>query len=260
MATVSCMKSSDVLVMDFGNSRVKFLLNGQSISLPYSRIDTVNVFSTYLSSGTETCVYSTVNKPQSDRIVEFLSNNNIRCYDIDEFITKQKLVDFSIVQGVGNDRKLGVLGALSIISPPLITIDCGTMVTINVLSEHCTFIGGAILPGISTMLRATHDYTSALPLLQSGVPTQSIGTNTDDAIRNGVYASGIGGILYFLQRLMNNNIINASYSIAITGGEGQVIYDGIRNSIPNQVHFDQDLVLKGIVSCIDHYIYMNGFL
>lgn len=248
METAYGMIYSDNVYMDFGNSRVKLLHNGGILSIPYSQTDIKVVLEQYISSG-QNIIYSTVNKPQSDRILELLAQYKSKSYDIEEFLTQQTYVDFSLTEGVGNDRKLGILGALSFISPPLLTIDCGTMITMNVINESASFLGGAIMPGFSTMLQATHYYTAALPLLTSMIPEQSIGTNTHEAIKNGIYSAGIGGVLFFLERLKNNGIIHSTYSIVITGGEGKVLHEALSGNVPYPLYYNQDLVLKGIVFC-----------
>ena len=253
MAIASFMKSSDVLVMDFGNSRVKILHGNNVSSISYAELDYQYILDVFASCGSSALIYSSVNTAQSDAVLEVLRKNNISIYSIESFLRHQTIVDFSMVEGTGSDRQLGVLGALSFCKSPLITIDCGTMITVNVLNKNNVFLGGAILPGFSTLSRAVHDYAEALPLLTSVAPEQTIGNKTDEAIRNGIFSAGIGGVLFFLQRLENNSIIDTSYTVVVTGGDGSLLYEYIHPLIPYQTLFDADLVLKGIVSGINFY-------
>lgn len=249
METAFDMIYSNTVFADFGNSRVKILFDGNIVSVSYSQSDIESAFEQYISSGSS-IIYSTVNKPQSDTIIEGLAKANIKSYDVEGLLTQQTFIDFSSVEGVGIDRKIGILGALSITSPPFITIDCGTMITINVVNDSAAFVGGAIMLGFSTMLKATHDYTAALPLLSSVLPEQNIGTNTSDAIKSGVYSAGLGGVLFFLEGLKNNGIIQSSDGIVITGGEGNILHEAMQNNIPNPLYYDKDLVLNGIVKLV----------
>jgi type III pantothenate kinase len=67
---------------------------------------------------------------------------------------------------VGQDRLLGALGAFARSKQACVVIDAGTAVTVDFIDGEGTFHGGAIAPGLRMMLRALHEGTAALPLVE----------------------------------------------------------------------------------------------
>lgn len=66
---------------------------------------------------------------------------------------------------MGADRYCGVLAAKERYGVPVMVVDCGTATTVNIVDEKGVFIGGAIAPGVETLLRSMHDHTAQLPSL-----------------------------------------------------------------------------------------------
>ncbi len=66
---------------------------------------------------------------------------------------------------LGRDRLAAAVGA-TVLWPGrnVLIVDCGTAVTIDLVTADGTFQGGCISPGLRTRFRALHDYTAALPL------------------------------------------------------------------------------------------------
>jgi len=68
----------------------------------------------------------------------------------------------------------------------LLVIDAGTCITYDLMSLDGKFIGGNISPGVQLRLKAMHEHTALLPLLNAeDGPAPLFGTDTDTAMRAG---------------------------------------------------------------------------
>lgn len=145
---------------------------------------------------------------------------------------------------VGIDR-LAAAAAASLVKPagrPAVVVDCGTAVTVDVVSVDGAFFGGAILPGPALMARALAEGTSKLPTvaaLVGGKLPAMPGRSTEQAI-----AAGIGhGIRGAVARLVSEGqtACGGDAVVILTGGWA----DAVRDVIPDAV-LVPDLVLAGI--------------
>ena len=95
---------------------------------------------------------------------------------------------------VGADR---LANAAALLDGPLpaLSIDFGTAVTFEYVTENRQFAGGAILPGRMLLRQAMHDHTAQLPLLPlyDAVPPLP-GQTTVDAMRIGTDGAAAGAV------------------------------------------------------------------
>jgi type III pantothenate kinase len=101
---------------------------------------------------------------------------------------------------VGVDRLLLALGALDAFGAPCIVAGAGTAVTVDLVDAEGAFAGGAIMPGLGLTARALHVDAALLPLVPPAVPDAAVGTDTEAAIRSGVYWSCAGGVRALVER------------------------------------------------------------
>ena len=146
----------------------------------------------------------------------------------DEMIEARRLlilhspINFGAVTGMGDDRKLGLVGALIVGPPPLITVDCGTAITINAVDAGSVCRGGAILPGFDTQLRALHDYTGQLPRLNPQATNLWQGATTEQAMLVGVIRGTSGAVASICRRIQAS--MPVAPTIFITGGAAELLY------------------------------------
>lgn len=86
----------------------------------------------------------------------------------------------------GVDRIVNVAAAHEQLGHACVVVDAGTAVTVDLCNDAGDFIGGAIAPGATLMLRSLHEHTARLPKTDFAVPGGVYGTNTIDAMRHGV--------------------------------------------------------------------------
>ena len=145
-------------------------------------------------------------------------------------------MDVSGIQGIGTDRVLSLIGALHHALEhfpsrimPIITIDCGTAVTVNALNTRRKCLGGAILPGVGTQLRALHHFTQQLPEVEVGFEDASTGTNTAQAIRIGVVRGVAGALKEITQTIIDRDFQGELPMVIITGGDAGLVLKALES-------------------------------
>ncbi len=124
----------------------------------------------------------------------------------------------------GSDRILNVAAAYEQMQKSCVVVDAGTAITIDVCNDTGEFLGGAIAPGVSTMLDALHEKTAKLPRLPFERPTDPIGRSTQQAILNGVY-HGVRGMV---KELVENYATELGHwpDLICTGGDAKTLFEG----------------------------------
>ena len=97
---------------------------------------------------------------------------------------------------LGTDRLAAAVGA-AYLQPghDILIVDIGTCITIDFVSAEGAYEGGNISLGPTMRLKALHEFTSKLPLVERGGETEEMGTTTETAIRSGV----VQGIKYEIE-------------------------------------------------------------
>ena len=87
---------------------------------------------------------------------------------------------------LGRDRIAVVCGAHSLYpNENILVIDAGTCIKYDFLDANATHQGGSIAPGIGMRLKAMHQFTAKLPLVERQPIGDFIGRNTETALLTG---------------------------------------------------------------------------
>jgi len=143
---------------------------------------------------------------------------------------------------VGQDRLACAYAAKMQYGSPLIVIDFGTALTMDVVSGKGAYQGGMIVPGISLSLKALAEHTALLPQVVVQKPASLIGRNTQDSILSGIfygYVCLIQGIVAKIKKELSLKPV-----VVLTGGYGHYMGKFLRSSVD---HFDPDLVFNGLL-------------
>ncbi|WP_442510164.1 type III pantothenate kinase [Novipirellula sp. SH528] len=100
-------------------------------------------------------------------------------------------IDVDSPEQLGIDRLLSAFAARNRYASPLVVIDAGSAVTVDLVNASGAFVGGAILPGLTLQTTALTMGTAALPTIDwmSSDVVSIPGRNTVGAIRLGVLTS-----------------------------------------------------------------------
>lgn len=122
-----------------------------------------------------------------------------------------------IPAGIGSDRVAADIGARSIRpKQTLLVIDAGTCLTFDVIAKDGTILGGAISPGIALRLKAMHEHTAALPLLDPNGEHPVLGYDTPTSMRSGAVNGVKWEIEGYIRNIMNNY---PDLHVFFTGGD-----------------------------------------
>ncbi|QDU53894.1 type III pantothenate kinase [Aeoliella mucimassa] len=216
-----------VVAVDIGNSRIKLGLfhlqpsadtglpqPAATVTLaPDSPGEACNVeplgewLAETISPGTPLVVAS-VSRPGTQALKDYLAAHHDGAWNQLRVLTNADLPIENLTDEpdrVGIDRLAAAVGASTVrrAESPAIVIDFGTAITVDLVSAEGAFAGGAILPGIGTAAVALHARTDALPAVRppiEGKSPASVGKNTSDAIRSGLYWGAVGAVRELIAR------------------------------------------------------------
>lgn len=117
---------------------------------------------------------------------------------------------------VGADRLADAVAVQAKFGGPACAIDFGTATTFNALTAKAEYLGGAILPGISTAAEALVSRTAKLPPIELKAPPSVIGRNTVHAIQAGLiygYVSLVEGMVHRFREELGEDM-----QVIATGG------------------------------------------
>jgi pantothenate kinase type III len=238
---------SNVIAIDIGNSRIKLLRDSKLVAFEYNDDFEIQLIE-YLQkcNSKNLLIYSSVNSNIEKvflSIVRELSFHIISGLDALKF---QNMIKHDHIQGMGTDRLMGIFGALSSTKPPLITVDCGTAVTINAIDEQFNCIGGAILPGIQTQLWSLKLRTTKLKPDSINSNPSPAGTNTKDAISSGVIYGITGAIKEIIERISKEYFEKKDIQIYMTGGGAELLLPYVLENYTS-IKLTPDLVCRGLI-------------
>jgi len=141
---------------------------------------------------------------------------------------------------VGADRLADAVAVQSKYGGPACAIDFGTATTFNAITERAEYLGGAILPGITTAADALVTRTAKLPPIELKAPPSVIGRNTVHAMQAGLIYGYVALVEGMVARFKNE--LGEEMKVIATGGHVQKIADHTKVI----EHVDPWLTLEGL--------------
>ena len=136
---------------------------------------------------------------------------------------------------LGIDRWLTLLAAHQHYPGYSCIVDCGTAITLDVLTSQGYHLGGLICPGLNLMKHTLLKNTAGLSF-SSHNANASLASHTTGAIANGILFAAIGMIEAVYQRL------DTPAQLILTGGDAEIVSEYLQIS----TIIDSDLVFKGL--------------
>ncbi|MBP9197836.1 MAG: type III pantothenate kinase [Saprospiraceae bacterium] len=147
---------------------------------------------------------------------------------------------YSTPLSLGKDRLAAAVGAFKrSYGKPVLFIDMGTCITMNLLNEAGAFIGGNISPGIRMRLKAMHKFTAKLPLVEPDIPAEDFAPTTVKALQNGAVKGTFREIDSFIDDTRVKFGVN---NIILTGGDAGLF----ESYTKNKIFVAPNLVLEGL--------------
>jgi len=141
---------------------------------------------------------------------------------------------------IGKDRiALAAGGAGKYPGKDVLVISAGTCITYNFVTAKGAFMGGAISPGMQMRLKAMHEFTDGLPLIEIENNPGLIENTTSGSMHSGV----INGIKFeiegFITDLKKNH---KNCEVILSGGDSRYLAD----KLSVQTDIEPDLALMGL--------------
>ena len=240
-----------ILAIDSGNSKIKSavyykeeLIYKSSVELSDFEPEITKILKDFQIEKVGVCDVSQ-NYGTIKYNINKLTNYKLSVMMINYKLTFPFKTKYSPLHLLGNDR-LAAISAASYLYPNsnILIFDYGTAITIDFLTAEGIHSGGNISPGINMRYMALDMFTSALPLVEFNPNITQIGTNTEEAVNNGV----IKGIIYETEGYIKKFSDKYSSLVTIlTGG----ISEYLHNSINYTTFANPNLVLYGIKKLVE---------
>lgn len=144
-------------------------------------------------------------------------------------------------QKLGADRWVALVAARD--AAPAIVIDCGTALTIDVLTAQREHVGGLIMPGLNLMRASLLERAPGIragALQQGEAMNGSVGRDTLTGVQQGTLHAIVGAVKHSVALIESEQ---GRMTRWITGGDGALI----QAQLGADYHLMPDLVLRGLL-------------
>lgn len=138
---------------------------------------------------------------------------------------------------LGPDRWLAAWAAYREFGASVV-VDCGTAVTVDIVTGTGVFLGGAIAPGAATLARGLSDAVPSLPTPDPARPVSGVPVTSVDAVGAGVRLGFCGAVERLVLDLEQAGGVEGAARV-LTGGEAEVYLSYGRLAfvhVPDLVH------------------------
>ncbi len=154
---------------------------------------------------------------------------DITCLALDVHTPLPLEKQYHTPETLGVDRIAAAVGAWSLYqNKNILVVDLGTCITYDLILANNTYQGGAISPGMHMRLKALHNFTARLPLVEPKEDIDLIGKSTESSILSGVILGTAGEIETMIEKFRRNY---ADLHIIICGGDAKFFESRIKAPI-----------------------------
>lgn len=229
------------ICLDIGNTRMKvgvFHLEEPPLYLSYHQYD-LDTFQ-QLSTKYPNAMFVLSSTAQLDSNIEKYIRSQAFHLVVDHQTSLPFKNLYSTPHTLGIDRIALIAGAIDIYpNQNCLVIDTGTCITMDFINNQGEYLGGSIHPGVQMRLKAMHNFTGKLPLVENEWVEKLIGDNTHDCMKIGAVTGALFEIEHFVEVYQKNY---ADIKVLLTGGDSELFFYKLKNKIfahPN-------LVLEGL--------------
>ncbi len=141
---------------------------------------------------------------------------------------------------VGMDRLANAVGAKTLLGYPVIIVDFGTAITLDVVDRDGAYAGGVILPGLEMGADSLFKRTSKLPRISLLRPHRVLGRNTVASMQSGLLYGTAGAVYTLIERLWRE--LGYETKVIATGGSAADVIA----ELPHIDKTDLYLTLRGL--------------
>ena len=259
----------NILCIDVGNSTVKYGIyceKSQSI-IHRSILDTPELlqheeaFTEVLNSlkqegfSFEGVSFSSVVPKANKNLLSSLEKSDAKIFHLTHETYRGAPIAYPRPADIGQDRLATSIGGQTLLDFPLLIIDMGTAVTIDIVTKEHGYETGIIAPGLNFMMTYLHEKTAQLPLLNRNElkRTGCINQLTADAMRQGCTVGFTGMVDRLVEETldeMNTRNDFKNITILCTGGSSEL---WLANTKQKNIEFNPNLLLLGLGEAYRRY-------
>ncbi|MGB1813745.1 MAG: type III pantothenate kinase [Rubripirellula sp.] len=248
------MKTTTNIAVDIGNSAIKLALkNAETLhekSLSLIETDWQVSATRWVTSQNEeqqlAWQIASVHPQATETLVDHLRTRSSTA-DLNLLTWRDIPMELSVDEPdrLGIDRLISAYAATLQSAPPLIVVDAGSAITVDLVAADGRFQGGAILPGLGMQFASLAKGTANLPMLKSTIrQPQYPAKNTQDAIFSGVLTAATAAIDRLITRYCNQaGTSSEGVPIVLTGGDAPVLSPHLQHNHERM----ENLVCRGIL-------------
>lgn len=146
---------------------------------------------------------------------------------------------------IGPDRIADAVAARECQGAPVVAVDLGTTLNLEVVGTDGAFMGGLIAPGLALGAQSLSQRTARLPMIELTVPTAVIGRSTREAMLSGVVFGEVVRLDGLLDRVLAE--LGEPAPIVLTGDRAS----RMARLMSHEAIVDETLTLRGL-----HQLYL----
>ena len=234
------------LLIDIGNTRIKWqyrddetILNSDSMMVE----DFMGINFSDLQSVKKVLISNVNHAVVLDKIKDSVAIFDCPIIEAKSQSNHVLINDYTDTLTLGVDRWLTALGAWKKHQKPLLVINAGTAITIDLIDldsqEKPHFKGGMILPGVAISLAILNDSTNLIDVEIGTTKYPSL--NTTDAVATGIFTSIQGAVNLVCKNLPS------TLPILLTGGDAVLIYEQSDDEWKSRIKLEDDLIYQGLM-------------
>jgi len=234
------------LLIDIGNTRIKWqyrddetILNSDSMMVE----DFMGINFSDLQSVKKVLISNVSHAVVLDKIKDSVAIFDCPIIEAKSQSNHVLINDYTDTLTLGVDRWLTALGAWKKHQKPLLVINAGTAITIDLIDldsqEKPHFKGGMILPGVAISLAILNDSTNLIDVEIGTTKYPSL--NTTDAVATGIFTSIQGAVNLVCKNLPS------TLPILLTGGDAVLIYEQSDDEWKSRIKLEDDLIYQGLM-------------
>jgi type III pantothenate kinase len=150
-------------------------------------------------------------------------------------------IDYPKPDTIGPDRLANALAARHHFGAPVVVLDFGTAVTLDLVNRAGNYAGGIIAPGLAAMTDYLHEKTALLPRIKIREIKTSIGKSTEEAMLVGA-VHGYRGLVRELIAELKRELKTKQLPVVATGGYARLM----ASKLPEITAVEPNLTLEGL--------------
>ena len=215
-------RNSDYLLIDISNSYAKLAFASKRRVSTATRIATNHLSSGVIAGflrqrNVRKVVVSSV-VPVKDSVISSAARKKAKVIWLDWKLKLGVEIDYPKPGSIGADRLANAAAVAELYGFPAIVVDFGTAVTFDIVSDHRTYVGGVIAPGLEAMTNFLYQRTALLPRLSLREPRSAVGKSTIEAMLSGAVFGYRGLVREILARIKEEQFPRKKVYVVATGG------------------------------------------